>query len=70
MKIISSPYQATIVPQPVRADALWNYTIRHNGSSEILVRQDATRKEDACCMALLEISRLKREANRSESQIA
>ena len=63
MKIVKHPYQASIVPQPARQDALWHLVVRKDGSAEILARHDAKNKEDTQCLALLEISRLKRTAN-------
>ncbi len=60
MKIVRHPYQANIVPQAVREDALWQCVIRREDTAEVVVRHDAKSKEDAHALALLEISRLKR----------
>lgn len=60
MKIVRHPYQANIVPQSSREDALWYCVVRRDGSAEILAQHDTANKEDARCMALLEISRLRR----------
>ncbi len=60
MKIVRHPYQATIVPQPPRQNALWRCVIHREGSPEVLAQLDAATKEDACCAANLEILRLKR----------
>jgi hypothetical protein len=72
MKIARSPYQANITPHKSSEDFLWYYTIRREGSVDVLARHDATNKEDACCAALLELARLqgsgssvRRETNRS-----
>ncbi len=63
MKIVSHPYQATIVPQPARKNALWRCVIHREGSPEVLAQMDAATKEDACCAANLEILRLKRNSS-------
>lgn len=62
MKIIRHPFHASIVPQEQSAapDSLWHCVIRRDGSAEILARHDACRKEDAACVALLELARLQR----------
>ena len=63
MKIIRHPFHASIVPQEQSAattDALWVCVIRRDGSAEILARHDAGKKEDAACVALLELVRLER----------
>ncbi|MGE5322980.1 MAG: hypothetical protein ACM3SW_08965 [Actinomycetota bacterium] len=60
MKIVRHPYQANVIPQPVFEGSLWQCVVRREDSSEILVRHEAASKEDACCLALLEISRLQR----------
>jgi hypothetical protein len=58
MKIARSPYQANITPHKASEDFLWYCIIRREGSADVLVRHDATSKEDACCVALLELARL------------
>lgn len=58
MKIAKSPYLAKIAPHKGNEDALWFCVIRREGSSEIVVRRDATTKEDAYCAAWLELTRL------------
>jgi hypothetical protein len=62
MKIIRHPFHASIVPQEQSepTDALWHCVIRRDGSAEILSSHDARKKEDATCMALLELARLQR----------
>jgi len=73
MKIIRHPFHASIVPQEKSAapDSLWHCVIRRDGSAEILARHDARKKEDAACVALLELARLQRshrpERNRQAS---
>jgi hypothetical protein len=62
MKIVKHPYHAIIVPQAVRRESLWQYVIRRHDSPQILVHRDAATKEDACSLALLEISQLVRRA--------
>lgn len=69
MKIVRHPYHASIVPQAARTDALWHCVIRCDGSPDILVRHDAANKEDACCVALLEIARLQRVGMPPDSQL-
>ena len=69
MKIVRHPYQANVVPQPVFQGPLWQCVVRREGSAEILVRHEADRKEDACCLALLEISRLQRSVDTRQSGI-
>lgn len=58
MKIAKSPYHAKIAPYKGREDSLWFCIIRREGSTDVVARHDATTKEDACCAALLELTRL------------
>ncbi|HSM85199.1 MAG TPA: hypothetical protein VLT16_03560 [Candidatus Limnocylindrales bacterium] len=60
MKIFRYPYQASIAPQAAQTDSLWDCVIRREGSLHIVARHEAARKEDACALALLELSRLQR----------
>jgi hypothetical protein len=63
MKIVRHPFHASIVPQAQLSSelqALWHCVIRRDGSPEVLVRHDARRKEDAACVARLELVRLER----------
>lgn len=58
MKIARSPYHASIIPRKDNDDFLWFCVIRREGSTDIVAQHDASNKEDACCAALLELSRL------------
>lgn len=58
MRIVQSPYQARIVPQSASAPNLWRCVIEQEGSREVVVLHETARKEDARCMALLELARL------------
>jgi hypothetical protein len=58
MKIARSPYHASISPRKDNDDFLWFCVIRREGSTDIVAQHDASSKEDACCAALLELSRL------------
>lgn len=58
MRIVQSPYQARIVPQSPGAPNLWRCVIEQEGSKEVVVLHETARKEDARCMALLELARL------------
>ena len=58
MKIAKSPYHAKIAPHKGNEDALWFCIIRREGSADVVVRRDATTKEDAYCAAWLELTRL------------
>jgi hypothetical protein len=58
MRIFQSPYQARILPQSVGAPNLWRCVIEQEGSQEVVVLHETARKEDARCMALLELARL------------
>jgi len=59
MKIARSPYHANIAPHKGANDSLWHCIIRREGSTEVVVRHGASTKEDACCVALLELARLR-----------
>lgn len=69
MKIVRHPYQANVIPQPVFEGSLWQCVVCREGSAEILVRHEAANKEDACCLALLEISRLKRSLENAKAPL-
>jgi len=58
MRIVQSPYQARIVPQSAGAPNLWRCVIEQEDSREVVVLHETARKEDARCMALLELARL------------
>lgn len=58
MRIVQSPYQARIVPQSPGAPNLWRCVIEQEDSKEVVVLHETARKEDARCMALLELARL------------
>ncbi len=58
MKIAKSPYHAKIAPHKGIEDALWFCVIRREGSADVVAQHDAPTKEDACCAALLELTRL------------
>ena len=58
MRIVQSPYQARIVPQSAGAPNLWRCVIEQEGSREVAVLHETARKEDARCMALLELARV------------
>jgi len=58
MRIVQSPYQARIVPQSASAPNLWRCVIEQEDSREVVVLHETARKEDARCMALLELARL------------
>jgi hypothetical protein len=61
MKIVRHPYHASIVPQAeLNNQGLWHCVIRRDGSAEIVAKHDAHRKEDAACVAQLELVRLQR----------
>ena len=61
MKIVRHPYHASIVPQAeATSHGLWQLVIRRDGSPEIVARHEARRKEDAACVAQLELVRLER----------
>jgi len=58
MRIAQSPYRAEIVPHASPVHALWHCIIQREGSTEIISRLEAMHKEDARCIALLELARL------------
>jgi hypothetical protein len=58
MRIAQSPYRAEIVPHASTVHSLWHCIIQREGSTEVIARIEATRKEDARCIALLELARL------------
>ena len=58
MRIFQSPYQARIVPLSPGAPNLWRCVIEQEDSREVVVLHETARKEDARCMALLELARL------------
>jgi hypothetical protein len=58
MLIVQSPYQVRITPQSPGAPNLWRCTVTREGSTEVVVLHETARKEDARCLALLELARL------------
>lgn len=58
MKIAKSPYHAKITPHKGSEDFLWFCVIRREGSTDVVAQRDASTKEDAHCVALLELTRL------------
>lgn len=70
MKIVRYPFHASIQPHPGKSGrsegpelsehALWHCVIRRDGSPEVVAQHDARRKEDAMCVARLELVRLQR----------
>lgn len=58
MRIVQPPYQAQITPQSPTAPNLWRCVIEQEPSGEVVVLHETARKEDARCMALLELARL------------
>lgn len=58
MRITLPPYHAHITPQGARPKMFWECTIQREGSPEIVARHQLGIKEDACCVALLELTRL------------
>ena len=64
MRIAQPPYQAGIVPRDGEMSALWSCVIQSQDSSEVIVRREASNKEDARCIALLELARLRSDAHR------
>ena len=59
MRIALPPYHAHITPQGARPKVFWECTIQREGSQEIVARHQLGIKEDACCVALLELTRLR-----------
>jgi hypothetical protein len=58
MRIVQPPYHVKIVPQSARAPNLWRCVIEQQESREVVVLHETARKEDARCIALLELARL------------
>ena len=58
MRIALPPYHAHITPQGARRKLFWECKIQREGSQEIVSRHESGIKEDACCVALLELTRL------------
>ena len=58
MRIVQPPYHVKIVPQTAGAPNLWRCVIEREESREVVVLHETARKEDARCMALLELARL------------
>ena len=58
MRIVQPPYLAQIIPQSPTAPNLWRCVIEQESSGEVVVLHETARKEDARCMALLELARL------------
>jgi hypothetical protein len=58
MRIVQPPYHVQITPQSAGAPNLWRCVIREERSREVVVLHETARKEDARCIALLELARL------------
>lgn len=58
MQIVQPPYHVQIKPQSPGAPNLWRCEIRKESSLEVVVLHETGRKEDARCIALLELARL------------
>ncbi|HEV2960915.1 MAG TPA: hypothetical protein VG649_03755 [Candidatus Angelobacter sp.] len=58
MRIALPPYHAHISPRGSRPKFLWECKIQREGSAEVVSRHELGVKEDACCVALLELTRL------------
>ena len=58
MRIAKAPFRADILPHPGAVNALWCCIIQREDSPEIVAKLEASRKEDARCIALLELARL------------
>ena len=58
MRIALPPYHAHITPHGSRPKFLWECKIQREGSQEVVSRHELGVKEDACCVALLELTRL------------
>jgi hypothetical protein len=58
MQIVQPPYHVQITPQSAGARNLWRCVIRKANSREVVVLHETARKEDARCVALLELVRL------------
>lgn len=59
MRIALPPYHAHITPQGSRPKFLWECKIQREGSQDVVSRHELGVKEDACCVALLELTRLR-----------
>jgi len=70
MRIALPPYHAHITPQNAAPKSLWQCTIQREGSPEVVSRHEAQRKEDAHCLALLELTRLRRPRGTSGNRVA
>jgi hypothetical protein len=68
MLIVHSPYQVRIAPQSPGSPNLWRCTVKQEGSGEVVVLHETARKEDARCLALLELSRLDSAASHGPSR--
>jgi len=58
MKIAQPPYHADVTPHIDLPGSLWHCVIQRDGSREILAQHQAASKEDARCIALLELVRI------------
>ena len=58
MRIALPPYHAHITPRGSRPKFLWECKIQREGSPEVVSRHELGVKEDACCVAYLELTRL------------
>jgi hypothetical protein len=58
MRIALPPYHAHITPKASRPKFLWECRIHREGSQEVVSRHELGVKEDACAVALLELTRL------------
>jgi hypothetical protein len=58
MRIVQPPYHAQITPQSPAAPNLWRCVIEQQQTREVVVLHETARKEDARCIALLELARL------------
>jgi hypothetical protein len=67
MRIAQPPYYAHIRPQSRLSKFLWRCVIQREGSPDIVSRHELGVKEDACCVALIELSRLQQSDAASRS---
>ncbi len=58
MKIAQPPYHADVTPHVDLPGSLWHCVIQRDDSREILAQHQAVSKEDARCIALLELVRI------------
>lgn len=65
MRIAKAPYRADILPRPGQVNSLWYCVIQREDSAEIVAKLEASRKEDARCIALLELARLQPASGKS-----